>query len=288
MRYEGIDTIGVAIETEATLDEILCLDGVVEEHTKILKDGRKYIALKPSKIFDKGQYLSSKDETEQIIEYVKSDLGVEEGAIMRIDFSIDMLEKISVKEKLYSLYLELLAVERKQEMMYKTIKQVCKTGNLKIRSGRTMTTIYDCTDKNRRANTRIENKYLDLESSYGDKDFSKKLELIVKKHLKELNRLEELMYQVEERYVGILKAQYDEDKKEGFIVSFTDFVIKYEKNILTSGILKQLHEYAGLKGTPKNWLSTYRKTRRLELITKKEVREFIGKLKRQYREILKS
>lgn len=287
MRYEGIDTIGVAVDTEISLDEILCMDGVVEKHTKILKDNRKYIALKPSEVFEKGQYLSSMDEVEQIIESVKAILQVDICAIMRIDFAIDMLNKIKASEKLYSLYLELLAVERKQEMMYKTIKQVCKTGNLKIRSGRTMTTIYDCSDKNRRANTRIENKNLDLESSYGDKDFSKKLELVVKKHLKELNKLEELMYQVEERYVNILKRQYDEEINGGLICSFTDFVVKYEKNILTSEILKQLHEYSGLKGTSKNWLSTYRKTRSLELITKKEIREFVGGMKKQYKEILK-
>lgn len=287
MRYEGIDTIGVAVETDISLDEILCMDGVVEIHTKTLKDGRKYIALKPSEVFDKGQYLSSRDETEQIIEYVKTSLGVEQGAIMRIDYSIDTLGKIDDKEKLYTLYLELLAVERKHEMMYKTIKEVCKTGNLKIRSGRTMTTIYDCTDKNRRANTRIENKYLDLESSYGDKDFSKKLELVVKKHLKELNKLEELIYQVEERYVRALKKQYDKEIKDGVIKSFTDFVVKYEKRILTREILNQMHEYAGMNGTAKNWLSTYRKTRKLELITKKDVQEFIGGIKKQYKEILK-
>lgn len=287
MRKQGIDTIGLVIETDLELDVISTIDGILEDKSRVLTDGRTYIVVKPSEVFSKGSVLSTLSEVEKVIEYIESALGVDKGAIMRIDFSIDTLGELKENEKLYSLYLELLAVERKQEMMYKTVKEVVKTGNLKISNRRVVTTVYDCTDKKRKANTRMEDRYLDLENTYGDKGFSEKLNITVKKHLKEINKLEELIYIVEERYVNILKRQYDEDLKGKEISNFTDFVVSYRKNILTMEMLKQMHEHAGLKGTVKSWLFAYRKTRNLELLKKSDVKGFIGEIKKQYKEILR-
>ena len=106
-------------------------------------------------------------------------------------------------------------------MMFKTVKEIIKTGNLKIRGRRIITTIYNCEDKDRYANTRLENRNLDLMNRFGNISLEKKIELIIKEHLKELIKLEDLIPEVERRYCKILTEQYRKDMKKNTICNLS-------------------------------------------------------------------
>lgn len=288
MIKSGIDTIGIVVDTKMKLEDVRLIEGVIEKHTNPLSNGKILVVMKPSVIFNRGVQLTTIKEVELAIKKIMKILKVEKHSINRIDYSFDMFSHVEDNEKLYTLYLELLAVKRNNKMMFKTIKEVVKTGNLKISNRRIIVTIYDCKDKNRNANIRVENRNLDLINLYGDKKTFKELvEIVVKKHLKELIKLEDLIPEVEERYFNILKEQYDKDYKDKKIINFTDFVIKYEGNILTIGILKQLYSHAKMKGEVKNWLIRYRNLRTIKLLKKGDIINFIKTLKKEYKEILK-
>lgn len=282
MEYFGFDTIGIRVPL-GNYNEMV---GVLEEYTKIEDNESMYLAIKPSLLFNGGIKLTTMEESLEYLEIFreKYNVGIEVVRLERVDFGRDLLESIGESEKKYTLFLELLSERRKGKGIFKTIKEVTKTGNLKTATRRKQSLFYCCEDKKRLGNTRLENRELQIRNSGSDRKILKK---VVNDHIKELAKIEELLPFVEERYIKILCKYYDEQMRKDKIRNFTDFIVFAQDKILTVDVLKALYKYSGLKGSFKPWYQKYRSTRNLELVCKKEIKEFIRENQKGYRAMIK-
>lgn len=294
----GIDTIELAtssIETgkekkiyvnELKKHEIVSIDKI----KSCTKTGKIKFPVKPSRISDND--LSTKAEVEEAIVSLVSEIG----DILwtnRIDVTIDFVDRnIEEMKKMIAVFLETLSLVRGGEMMFKTVKDIVRTGNMKIRKDRRATTVYNCEDKDRETDVRLEQKFFDLGRT--EEEFFVKLKKVILAILEELEDVESNLEEMETLYIEKLSKIYDEDIEDDTISTFTDFVMKYNSVILTKGILKGLYKHSKLKGNFNEWLKKYRKAktksgrpRKIKLIKRSDLTKFIKVLRKEYKSILK-
>lgn len=274
----GIDTLGILAEKQ----DFSHVVGVrVSERDR--EDNKEYIIVKPSELSGKTG-LSTFSETLEYLIYLRGEI-MGDIEIKRLDHSRDILEKLKENEKMYIMFLEILSLKRGEKGIFRTEKNIVETGNLKIKTRREETTIYNCEDKERCANTRLENRSLDIRYNAKDK---KKIETEIKKSVNELKEIEDLIPMVEKRYIKILTKHYFDTLESGEIRNFTDFIVECRSKILTVDILKGLYKNSELKGNFKSWYEKYRKNRELKLIKKSEIKKFIKGNIKGYKGVLKS
>lgn len=286
----GIDTVEVAtseVETETEkkiyTDEMTRYRMVTPIPSRV-NDRKVRFVIKPSEGCKSD--LSTKKEVEDAIRLLESKIR-DELLINRVDVTVDFIgNSIEGMEKIGKVYLETLSLVRGGEMMFKTLKEITKIGNMKIRKDRRSTTIYSCEDRPRVTNVRLEQKFSDLGRT--EEEVSIKIEKVVSAILKELKEIESKFEEVENLYIGKLSKVYDKEIAEGLIRNFTDFVMKYNSVILTKNILNGLYKHSKLKGNFNGWLKKYRKTRKLELMKKSDLKKFVKELRKEYKGILKS
>lgn len=295
----GIDTIELATSSIGTTKEANTYMDDLKKHEIVsldrikscTKTGRIRFPIKPSRISEKD--LSTKAEVEEAIIFLISEIG-DMLWTNRIDITIDFVGRnIEEMKKMIAVFLETLSLVRGGEMMFKTVKDIVRTGNMKIQKDRRATTVYNCEDKDRETDVRLEQKFSDLGRT--EDEFDAKLEKIILAILEELKEVESKFEEMEKLYIGKLSKIYDEDLSEGFITTFTEFVTKYNSVILTRGILEGLYKHSKLKGSFKEWLKKYKKVktangvpRKLELLKRSDLKNFVKILKKEYKSILKS
>lgn len=286
----GVDTIGILFNTDIEINDIKSLAGILDKYTTITGKNEIIIVIKPSESINGGIELTNIKETLDFIEGIKIQLGLNNGYLKRVDFSVDLKIDFENNKKLFRLLLECLNLKRNSGGMYETKKPILEnrnTGNFKIMSKRLQTTIYNSSDKNRMSQTRFENRILDIRA---EEELKKRLMHELKKHIKELEKLESLVPIVENYYINYLLNEYNKGIKNNFR-TFTEFIVwaDYEDLILTENILKELLKNSGLKSTLKRFLNDFRKLRpcTLKFSNKTEIKKMLIKLKKALKELLK-
>lgn len=286
----GVDTVGILFNTELEISDIKGLNGVLDKYTAITGKNEIVIVIKPSQSINGGVELTDIKETLAFIEEIKIQLGLNNGTLKRIDFSVDLKEKFESNKKLFRLLLECLNLKRNSGGMYETKKPVLEnrnTGNFKIMSKRSQTTIYSSSDKKRLSETRYENRILDIQTA---EEIKKRMLYELKKHIKELEKLEDLVPIVESYYVSYLLSEYNKGINNNFR-TFTEFIAwaDYEGLILTENVLKDLLKQVNKKYTFQNFTRDFRRLRpnTLKFTSKTENKKMLVKLKKALKELYK-
>lgn len=285
----GIDTVGLTCKTNIDVEEIKVLNGVLEKYTYLIGVEEVLITIKASNILNGGIELINLSETMEIIEDITLKFNLVFETLSRVDFSVDLLGTVKENKKKFILFLECLDLKRKGMGMYETkkpVRQNKKTGNLKISTNRVQTTIYDCIDKPRLANTRIENRIVNIRTK---EVIKKRIQLEMKKYIKELNKLEELVPLVEDFYINFLIEQYRVTKGKHFN-TFTGFIewADFENLILTERVLKDVLKASGLKISFKEFVRKFKKVRpnTLNYSGKTEVKKLSLLIKKELKKVM--
>lgn len=214
----------------------------------------------------------------------------------RIDIAYDLRYFIEDNLKIFMYFIELFNIEIKGQSMYRTEKNLFKTGNLKCKNSKNQITVYDCSDKDRWGYIRIEYRNMGISNEY---DIRKNLENTVKKYLKILDRMIN-NYEKNKRMVTANHVELIEKfrKKQMYKNNYEDFngfistLEAYDK-ILTRNILKEIYKKSKKSSKFKKWLEVYRRTdvivdekgmkgkREIKLITDREVLNLIKEIKRE-------
>lgn len=280
----GVDTVGLTCKTDMNVEDIKILNGVIEKYTYLIGVEEVLITIKASNILNGGVELTNIDETMEIIDNMALILNIDFDTLSRVDFSVDLLGTVKENKKKFILFLECLDLRRNGVGMYETkkpVRQNKKTGNLKISTNRVQTTIYDCMDKPRLANTRIENRIVNIRAK---EIIKKRIQLEMKKYIKELHKLEELVPIVEDFYINYLINEYKKTIKKEF-GTFTEFVAWADKEqlILTERVLKELLKASGITTRLKIFLNSFRNLRpeTLKFTNKSELKSLILLVKKE-------
>lgn len=286
----GVDTIGILFNTDIEIDNIKGLNGILDKYTTITGKNEIIIVIKPSRSINGGVELTDVKETLAFIEEIKIQLGLNNGILKRIDFAVDLKEDFESNKKLFRLLLECLNLKRNSGGMYETKKPILEsrnTGNFKIMSKRNQTTIYNSSDKNRISETRYENRILDIQTA---EEIKRRMLYELKKHIKELEKLEDLVPVVESYYINYLLDEYNKGINKNFR-TFTEFIAwaDYEGLILTENILKELLKNSGLKSRFVTFVKNFKRLRpnTLKLTSKTEVKKMLVKLKKALKDLIK-
>ena len=285
----GIDTVGLTCKTNIDIEEIKILNGVLEKYTYLIGIEEILVTIKASNILNGGIELTNLNETMEIIKDIELNFNLVFETLSRVDFSVDLLGTVKENKKKFILFLECLDLKRKGMGMYETkkpVRQNKKTGNLKISTNRVQTTIYDCIDKRRLANTRIENRIVNIRTK---EVIEKRIQLEMKKYIKELNKLEELVPLVEDFYINFLIEQYRVTKGKHFN-TFTGFIewADFENLILTERVLKDVLKASGLKISFKEFVRKFKKVRpnTLNYSGKTEVKKLSLLIKKELKKVM--
>lgn len=287
----GIDTIGILFNTDIEINDIKGLAGILDKYTTITRRNEIIIVIKPSQSINGGIELTDFKETLAFIEEIKIKLGLSNGMLKRIDFAVDLKEKFESNKKLFRLLLECLNLKRNSGGMYETKKPILENrniGNFKIMAKRSQTTIYNSSDKNRISETRYENRILDIQTA---EEIKKRMLYELKKHIKELEKLEDLVPVVERCYINYLLNEYNKGIKNSFR-TFNEFIAwaDYEGLILTENILKGLMKNINIKIRFKIFCNKFRLLRpnTLRFTNKTEIKKILIKLKRALKNLIKT
>lgn len=151
-----------------------------------------------------------------------------------------------------------------------------KKGNIKIKTDSLQLTIYNCKDKERKSNVRLEYRFNKLEED----DLYKVIDRSKNKIFKELKYIKEVIPIVEQYYTKELIKIYNDDLKTKLIVDFRDFIVKYSEDILTKKIFDNVYDACNCQGNKDKWLERYRKKRILKFISGRQLNIFKNDLKR--------
>lgn len=285
----GLDTVGLTCKTDIDIEEIKVLNGVIEKYTYLIGVEEVLVTIKASSVLNGGIELTDLDETMEIVENIALNFNIDFETLSRVDFSVDLLETVKENKKKFILFLECLDLKRKGTGMFETkkpVKQNKKTGNLKISTNRVQTTIYDCMDKPRLANTRIENRIVNIRAK---EIIKKRIQFELKKYIKELHKLEELVPMVEDFYINFLIEEYKESKGKYFR-TFTGFIewADKEQYILTERVLKEVLKSSGLKIRFNHFTKDFKKNREkaLKFTSKTDIKKMIIILKRELKKMM--
>lgn len=280
----GIDTIQAIVEGKIDKDKINNRAILSKEIRYTLEDNTK-LPIIVSLQFGDVRKLSTVDETHEVLEELEGLLGLD-----RLDIAVDFMELLEEKKNLFRMILECYARQKKFKTdVFKTVKGIAVTGNMKISNNRTELTIYNHTDKvERLGNSRMEihNKDLRIEQ-ITKKVIREKIE----NYIKELKEMLKFQGQVEREYIEELARKYEETKGISFI-NFSEFIAwaDCEGYILTSGILKGLLKSCGMKITFKSFVQGFKKTRKgtLNFTTEKELKDTVKMIEKELKKCVKN
>lgn len=286
----GIDTVRIIYKYKSDLDiEIIkALGGVIDKYTYFPSREEVALVIKASECINGGVELTNLNDTMEIVKGLELELSISLGKLTRVDFSFDTSEKLEENKRKYRLFLECLDLKRRSGGVYETkkpIKEERRTGNLKTSTKRQQTTVYNCEDKPRYAKIRLENRIEDIRLN---DSVEQVIKIELKKYIKELHKLEELVPMVEDFYINYLVEEYRRAIKKEFR-TFTEFIAWADKEqlILTERILKEVLKASGTKTRFKYFLDNFRKLRpsTLKFTNKSELKKVIILVKKELKKI---
>lgn len=288
----GIDTLELEFQGNIINKEN---ESVIDKYSRINTKGNTILVCKPSIIKNNGVALTTVKQTLEAVTSLECCLDQGKGVIRRLDIAIDSLDKIEDNRALTRMFLECLNLERRKESskdIFRTIKGIGKTGNIKIQSKRIQTTIYNCEDKERVGNTRIENRILDIRSSENNK---KIIEKEIKEYSEELGNIkkdiDKFVERVEQKYIAELHREYIENINKQFR-TFTEFVAWSDREgyILTSDMLKGLMKKVGITSNVTTYAKNFRRLRTgsLDFTSKNDIKKLIVEMRKSLKNIMKN
>lgn len=230
------------------------------------------IPYKPSHFFNgnKGRYLTNIRESLAAIRKLETVLELDcKKNIVRLDIAFDSCLEFENIKNIMLMLLECLAKElRAKEVLNTRAKKDIK--NIKFRAKDLEITCYNCRDKNRAANTRLEFRFLNIKKS------KRTDENIISSKLREINNLltKSLKHfsEVEESYFNYIANRYREQ-------DFYTFYIENKELILTSRISQVIFDSLAPQKSHKSFLRVVRGRTDINFVTKKDLILLVGELK---------
>lgn len=244
------------------------------------------VMLKPHKILGKVRgtelYINNKKELEDVLKNEMYKMGIidlDKVDYTRVDIAIDRPEKFKecLKETTYLFHL--LSLEFKdRELWYNNSFRDKKTNTFKATGRSFELSFYD---KEKESNgtfpykTRYEFRFKRLKGIDLDKSIDKLID--------KFKNLDDRINIVELESIDFLNELFKEELEEDTVSDLSEFVKKYELLIYNGNILKALYKTSGLKGSYSKWLESYRRKRKIKLISnttiKKQINECVKALK---------
>lgn len=187
----------------------------------------------------------------------------------RIDIHTDIDIKFCEIEKLLDFFFMILTEGMGKDRKEWTNKDDLKKESLWVRTQYLDIEIYnkekECADKNKKCEfpTRVELRFKKIKSQDMKVHIDKAIGIYT-------DAIEKFAY-AENRRIKVLCSEWDNFIKDNPRGTLTHFVIKYESEIYTRRILKELYMYVGLKGNFKSWIDKFKRGYKLDLITEKEI-----------------
>lgn len=280
----GIDTIEVELNGKY-VEELKGIRTILHDKTsRNVVEDKTRVAIKPNK------ELSSVSQAVECIAYTMDRIGCSGWKITRVDMSIDFRNKLENNLNLGRLFLGCLAIVKKINLddLFNTKKGIEEQGNLKIETKRFEITIYNCEDKNRMANMRVEFKSKDIRNQMKDKE---KIINEVKGVLEDLKELDKLVEKVEEYNIQKLTNLYNKTIGKKYR-TFSEFVAFADSQgyVMTSDILKGLMYAIGIKQNSNTFSKNFRRLRTdtLNFVSKKDLKKFLKDLEKNLKIALKN
>lgn len=272
----GVDTIEKEYSKELDLKQY---NSYMSAEYSILSEQVKHtymrttkIPFKPSHFYysNRGQYLTNIKESLAAIRELETRLELDcKKNIIRLDIAFDSyLESENIRNIMLML-LECLAKELgAKEVLNTRAKKDIK--NIKFRAKDIEITCYNCKDKNRAANTRLEFRFLNIKKS------KRTDENIINSKLREISSLltKSLKYfsEVEESYFSYIANRYKEQ-------DFYTFYIENKELILTSRISQVIFDSLAPQKSHKSFLRVVRSRTDINFVTKKDLILLVAELK---------
>lgn len=272
----GVDTIEKEYSKELDLKQynsyMSAEYSILSEQVRHTYRKTTKIPFKPSHFYysNRGQYLTNIKESLAAIRELETRLELDcKKNIIRLDIAFDScLESENIKNIMLML-LECLAKELKaKEVLNTRSKKDIK--NIKFRAKDLEITCYNCKDKNRAANTRLEFRFLNIKKS------KRTDENIISSKLREISCLlsKSLKHfsEVEESYFNYIANRYKEQ-------DFYTFYIENKELILTSRISQVIFDSLSSNKSHKSFLRVVRGRTDINFITKKDLILLVAELK---------
>lgn len=223
--------------------------------------------------------LNSLTEYNKALQYSLDELGVlnmNEVELNRIDVALDTNEYTIQRDFKKMLFVfELLTIKhKKSDRWYTTNLNTLERNTIKLYDSRFELEIYDKAKASNNMHpfaTRVEFRYKRLSTDIQEN------ELYLEKVTKKIEEMDGKLLQLENNMSKRLIKLYQADKDK--VLSFSEFVRKYNDYFYTLNILKAVYKETGLKGSYSNWLKDFRKTSELKFYTKKDVKELQKEMK---------
>lgn len=272
----GVDTIEKEYSKELDLKQynsyMSAEYSILSEQVKHTYKRTTKIPYKPSHYYysNRGQYLTNIKESLAAIRELETRLELDcKKNIIRLDIAFDSyLESENIRNIMLML-LECLAKElRAKEVLNTRNKKDIK--NIKFRAKDIEITCYNCRDKNRAANTRLEFRFLNIKKS------KRTDENIINSKLREISSLltKSLKHfsEVEESYFCYIANRYKEQ-------DFYTFYIENKELILTSRISRVIFDSLAPQKSHKSFLRVVRSRTNIEFVTKRDLILLVAELK---------
>ena len=199
---------------------------------------------------------------------------VDEVNMNRIDIAFDSSDYEYVRDfKLMLFTYELMTVRRgkKDSRWYTTNINTLMQNSIKLYGDKFDLEIYDKKEESKGThpyNVRFEFRYKRLDRLNKTVDDS---DIYINKTMDRIKGMEGNLEHLEANMTDRLLTLYEMKKDE--VLSFSEFVRRYNEYFYTLNILKSVYKGVGLKGSYSEWLKKFRKTNTLEFYSKSDIKE---------------
>lgn len=295
----GVDTYQIATGLENVEDVSLWNDDIddkkdfIKERSKKIteKDGAYKISavIHPSRKYGRYTSIDKYSRLKEVEKEMYSELGVINRCEVdkeRVDIYIDTTKTFDEMEKLSTTITGLYALEKKAEKVWKNVDFWNeKVNGFNVKQRGYWLTIYDKnleSNGNHLFNTRIEFRFIKQGNGASLDELKKMKELV-----ELLDRLPNNLEAYEEKKAEKLYQMYLEAVKKDEVSNFTAFVQVNKGSIATSRMCELLYEKIGLKGNYANWLRKFKKSHKIDFLSKTEIKSNLSEMKKAIKTYIK-
>lgn len=314
-----IDTVQVTVKSE-NMKESKLLDRECTNSLELANCIRAVIGtdgasncnihIKVHKIGEDGEqehYIESLESQKALINTIMENVEVKEWSFNRVDVAIDIDIDFSKSFKLLDFFHSLVIADEYGQGFYSVSKRDYKKNSIKLCRQSFELVIYDklAERKSRQIKgeypTRIEFRYKRKLIGSLEIALNETIARLIGGEVKRNNKIVpvsgciENIEKVEDEMIKILLDKWHNDYKNvNKANTLSSFIRDNVEMVYTRRILEEVYKNSGLKGNFKKWLEKLRasyigeEVKRLDFITKKDIKEFISKLTKSTKEYRKS
>jgi len=188
----------------------------------------------------------------------------------RVDIAIDTNLDYYENFKFFLYMFELITYDdKKSDKWYTTNLETLQENTIKQYGRKREIEFYDKEDESRGRHlykTRMEFRYKEIKST----DFIKHIDKVFNLVDAMTQNIELLNQNMSNRLIRL----YNKEIQNKNVKSLSEFVRKFNKYIYTNEIMRDLYNKTGLTGNYENWIKRYRKSNKLEFISKHKVEQY--------------